>query len=222
MPRRKAIAEVIAEARAAVLRDSPVPEDDGQGAPDWDEEPVVLDDRVLTANQLVAFNMQRARKSRGWDQEYMGLKLASVTGRAWSRASVSSAESSWRGGRVRKFDANEILALAVVLDLPVQSLFLPPDTDASLNAFTVDHASEVGSRLLRRDELVQRIEPVPAPAEYTDRVTREHKRSYVHWEPARYTREIPGDEEQLKAIVAQLREAGVDVTEVLRDEGNPR
>lgn len=89
-------------------------------------------EKVLSANQLVAFNMWRARRSSGWSQQEVAELLEKYTGRSWSNASVSAAERSWQGGRPRKFDANEILALTKIFDEPMVYFFLPPE-DARWN-----------------------------------------------------------------------------------------
>jgi hypothetical protein len=89
-------------------------------------------EKVLSANQLVAFNMWRARRTSGWSQQEVAELLEKYTGRSWSNASVSAAERSWQGGRPRKFDANEILALTKIFDEPMVYFFLPPE-DARWN-----------------------------------------------------------------------------------------
>ncbi|AVH57859.1 MULTISPECIES: hypothetical protein [Streptomyces] len=89
-------------------------------------------EKVLSANQVVAFNMWRARRSSGWSQQEVAELLEKYTGRSWSNASVSAAERSWQGGRPRKFDANEILALTKIFDEPMVYFFLPPE-DARWN-----------------------------------------------------------------------------------------
>jgi len=80
-----------------------------------------------TVNQLVAYNMTRARRLRDWTQQEVAERLAKYTGRPWSKASISAAERSWQGGRPRKFDANELVALAVIFEMPVSYFLLPPD-----------------------------------------------------------------------------------------------
>lgn len=183
-----------------------------------DEEVEVPDDRPgFTANQLVAYNLQRARKARGWSQEDLGSFLGFKTGRAWSKASVSAAETSWRPGRrPRKFDANEVLAFARVLRLPVGYFYLPPDTPEAENAaFLIDDPGEVGVEVIRRNELVELVEMTPMPAEYVDRVRAEHRRGLIAWEPATFAREIPGSRPELAHIVGLLRSSGVNVREVL-------
>ncbi|MFD5297186.1 hypothetical protein ACFWJU_18505 [Streptomyces mutabilis] len=84
-------------------------------------------EKVLSANQLIAFNMWRSRRSSGWSQQEVAELLEKYTGRTWSNASVSAAERSWQGGRPRKFDANEILALSKIFDEPIAYFFMPPE-----------------------------------------------------------------------------------------------
>lgn len=78
-----------------------------------------------TINQLVAYNMTQARRSRGWTQQEVAERLEKYTGRPWSKASISAAERAWQGGRPRKFDANELVALAVIFETPVSYFLLP-------------------------------------------------------------------------------------------------
>lgn len=84
-------------------------------------------EKVLSANQLIAFNMWRARRGASWSQQEVAELLEMYTGRSWSNASVSAAERSWQGGRPRRFDANEILALSKIFDEPIAYFFLPPE-----------------------------------------------------------------------------------------------
>jgi hypothetical protein len=60
---------------------------------------------------------------------------AVLTGKEWSRATVSAAESGWdsRGvqRRVRHFEVNDVTAFAIALRLPVIWFFLPPPTTPS-------------------------------------------------------------------------------------------
>ncbi|MFD5572231.1 helix-turn-helix domain-containing protein [Streptomyces cadmiisoli] len=93
-------------------------------------------EKVLSANQLVAFNMWRARRASAWSQQEVAELLEMYTGRSWSNASVSAAERSWQGGRPRKFDANEILALSKIFDEPIAFFLLPPE-DARWNRSNV-------------------------------------------------------------------------------------
>lgn len=76
---------------------------------------------TVTANQLVGYNMGEYRKAAGLTQEELGQRLG-----GWTKVAVSAAERSWDGKRVRKFDADELVAIARALEVPVPALFLPP------------------------------------------------------------------------------------------------
>lgn len=85
--------------------------------------------KVITANQLVAYNITYWRNAKGMTQDELGVLLEAFTGRPWSKATVSAAERSWDGKRIRQFDADELLALAEALEVPLAGLFLPPVDD---------------------------------------------------------------------------------------------
>lgn len=80
----------------------------------------------LTPNQVVAFNLARAREWKGWTQDEAADALEPYLGRRWSKASVSQAERSIAGRFVRQFDADEIVAFARAFDLPIGWFFMPP------------------------------------------------------------------------------------------------
>ncbi len=88
--------------------------------------------RRLTVNRLVAYNMAAFRKAAGLTQEELGEPLG------WSVASVSAAERSWDGKRVKKFDADEIVAIALALGVPISALFLPPEDDGTAVRYMFD------------------------------------------------------------------------------------
>jgi hypothetical protein len=94
----------------------------------------------------------------------------------WSVASVSAAERSWDGRRVRKYDADEVVRLAAALGVPVIAMFLaPPDAGTA-----VDYVFEYGAD--RADghagllELLTHIAPpyeageTPAAAAFRERI----------------------------------------------------
>ena len=85
------------------------------------------DNRTWSASQVVAHNLTRARELRGLTQTEVAERLTRFTGSNWSQATVAQAEGSVGGQRVRQFTANELVALARALDLPVLFFFLPPD-----------------------------------------------------------------------------------------------
>ncbi|MQY04123.1 helix-turn-helix transcriptional regulator [Actinomadura macrotermitis] len=79
----------------------------------------------LTVNQVVAYNLARARKLKGWTQDDTAVRLSEVTGRRWTSATLGAAERSWQTGRTREFNANELAAFAKVFEQPIPFFFLP-------------------------------------------------------------------------------------------------
>lgn len=82
--------------------------------------------RRWSANQLVAYNLRRARELREMTQQAAGAKLAEYLGKPWSAAGWSAAEQSIEGKRIRQFTPNEILAFAHLFDVPPSYFFMPP------------------------------------------------------------------------------------------------
>jgi hypothetical protein len=80
----------------------------------------------LTANQIVAFNLARAREWKNWSQDEAAEALEPYLGKRWSKASFSQAERSIAGKVIRQFTADEILAFARAFDLPIGWFFMPP------------------------------------------------------------------------------------------------
>jgi hypothetical protein len=70
---------------------------------------------VLSPCQLIAWNLQRARRSRGWTQERAAKKLEAYLGYKLSRAAFSQAERCLYGKVRRRFDADETFAFARVI-----------------------------------------------------------------------------------------------------------
>ena len=87
------------------------------------ERPVYLG---LTANQIVAFNLARAREWKNWSQDEAAEALEPYLGKRWSKASFSQAERSIAGRVIRQFTADEILAFARAFELPIGWFFMPP------------------------------------------------------------------------------------------------
>lgn len=77
-------------------------------------------------NQVVAYNLARAREAKGWSQEEAGRRLEPYLGVPWSKATFSQAERSIDPGRSRGFTADELVAFSRCFDLPVTWFFLPP------------------------------------------------------------------------------------------------
>jgi hypothetical protein len=93
--------------------------------------------RVMTPNQIVAYNVAKARAFRGWTQEQAAEALAPYLGAKLSGASFSALErSAWTVERIKQFSADDLLALSRGFDLPIGYFFTPPppDFDAALHA----------------------------------------------------------------------------------------
>ena len=93
--------------------------------------------RTMTPNQIVAYNVAKARELRGWTQEQAAEALAPYLGAKLSGASFSSLErSAWSVDRIKQFSADDLLALSRGFDLPIGFFFTPPppELDAALHA----------------------------------------------------------------------------------------
>ena len=93
--------------------------------------------RVMTPNQIVAYNVAKTRELRGWTQEQAAEALAPYLGAKLSGPSFSALErSAWSVDRVKQFSADDLLALSRGFDLPIGFFFTPPppELDAALHA----------------------------------------------------------------------------------------
>ncbi|WP_459752883.1 helix-turn-helix domain-containing protein [Streptomyces sennicomposti] len=121
--------------------------------------------QAWTINQLVAYNLSRARRAKGWSQDEFARRLEAFTGRRWSNASVSAAERSWESERIRKFDANELVSFALILGVPVFYLLLPPhrDGDPEVTLRTSNPGDQPEEwRVLTSAELINVLDPTEA------------------------------------------------------------
>lgn len=83
--------------------------------------------RVMLPNQVVAYNVAKARALRGWTQEQAAEALAPHLGAKLSGASFSALErSAWTVNRIKQFSADDLLALSRGFDLPIGYFFTPP------------------------------------------------------------------------------------------------
>jgi transcriptional regulator with XRE-family HTH domain len=94
--------------------------------------------RTYSPNQIVAYNVARARTLRGWTQEQAATALAPYLGTKWSNASFSAVERSIAGLRVKHFSADELVALARGFELPLGWFLLPPPPDQDAGLATAD------------------------------------------------------------------------------------
>jgi len=92
----------------------------------------------MTPNQLVAFNLWRARQLLGLTQEQAAERLEPYLGERWSKRSFSAAERSVDGKRIKVFSADEIVAFAAAFDFPVSFFFAVPSSEVTVAARGAD------------------------------------------------------------------------------------
>lgn len=80
-------------------------------------------ERLITVNQVVAWNIAWFRRQAGMTQQELADRLG------WPQNKVSEAERSVNGKRTREFDAETLIGVAVAFDIPLNALFLPPLDD---------------------------------------------------------------------------------------------
>lgn len=82
---------------------------------------------ALTPNQIVAANLRRARLEHRLTQDEATARLEPHLGARWSRATYSAVEHSVdAGGRIRRFDADDLVALSKAFERPISYFLLPP------------------------------------------------------------------------------------------------
>ena len=102
------------------------------------DEPETM--RRITPDQVVAYNLRRARELRGWTQSTAAEKLEPYLGERWSSAVFSAAERSYDGTRIREFTASHVLAFALGFGLPFTWFYEPPEDDVEISVRGSDHA----------------------------------------------------------------------------------
>lgn len=99
--------------------------------------------RTMTPNQIVAYNVAKARALRGWTQEEAAEELAPYLGGKMSIASFSALErSAWKVDRIKVFSADELLALSRGFDLPIGYFFTPPPPAFDAGLYAPDAGSK--------------------------------------------------------------------------------
>lgn len=138
------------------------------------------EDPVLSINQIVSYNLMRARRTHGWTQQDVAELLERYTGRSWSNASVSAAERAYHGGRPRRFDASEIVAMCKIFDEPISYFFLPPEDEYRNKSVGMRELPQGGPgataddlmALIPTATLVEMVGMHKAPADFADRLRR--------------------------------------------------
>lgn len=159
--------------------------------------------RLLSVNQVVAWNVARYRKRAALTQELLGELLG------WTASAVSDAERSWDSGRTREFDAQLLTDIALALGVPVLALLLPPEGDGTEAHFEVRHRD---GAIPVADYVEHALVPDPGDGEpaddYRDRYTAAVHR-YLQPEAAAYAARWMGASrsgDELSVIAARMRE----------------
>jgi len=87
---------------------------------------IVEKQRTYTPNQVVAYNLKRARTLRGWTLDVTAEKFAPYVGRKWSRTNMSNLERSAAGERPRRFETHALVIYGLVFDLSPLWFLIPP------------------------------------------------------------------------------------------------
>jgi transcriptional regulator with XRE-family HTH domain len=177
-----------------------------------------LPNRIVTINQIVAYNMTRFRRAAGLTQEQLGELLG-----GWSAASVSAAERSWDGKRIRKFDADEIVAIAGSLGVPLPALFLPPEDDGIEVTYWASVPATARLSGLNMSELLACLTSEPSLGEHESPARAKYRERYMaalnsyfgpdsarelaaHWESLTTAERIAEQINRLRSQHAALRE----------------
>lgn len=143
---------------------------------------------LRTVNEVVAYNLARARRSKGWTQAEAAERLQRQSGKTWTSATLGAAERTAAGSthtRTRQFDANELVTFSLVFSQPVAYFFLPPDLDGKdVAVFTSApvHPSRMEFAVSEFDLLECAI-PLRFSAEVVDGVNRVMYKRRQFWHP---------------------------------------
>ncbi|MGH9099236.1 MAG: hypothetical protein ACRDV8_03285 [Acidimicrobiales bacterium] len=116
---------------------------------------------TFTPNQVVAYNLWRARQLRDWTQDEAAEAVAPYLGSRLSGASWSAAERSVEGVRVREFNADELLALARGFGVPIGWFLTPPPVDEEIGLATPDAGPDGLDPMVLLDALLGTEETLP-------------------------------------------------------------
>lgn len=112
----------------------------------------------ITLDQVVAYNLRRARQQRSWTQAEAAEQLEPFLGERWSSAVFSAAERSYESSRIREFTASHVLAFSRGFDLPIPWFFEPPAPSTRVT-------SRGSSQSISGEDLVKLLEYRPGQQE---------------------------------------------------------
>lgn len=88
-------------------------------------------DHGIDVNAVVSYNVRWIRERRGFTQQQVASRLATLTGHQLPQASISAMERGFDGERRRRFDAHELYLLSLVFDVPIAYFYIPPPESIS-------------------------------------------------------------------------------------------
>lgn len=81
----------------------------------------------MSPDDVVSYNLKRARDLRGWKQPEAAERVSRYLGKTWSVQVYGDAERAYRIKRVKNFSATEVIAFCRAFELPLVWFYLPPD-----------------------------------------------------------------------------------------------
>lgn len=166
---------------------------------------------LITVNQVVSYNLGRARRSRGWTQEETAERLEAASGKKWTSATLSASERAIKTGRPRVFDANELVTFARVFEYPVAYFLLPIEPKGKQEiVYALSRLQEQDGRqrdpLLNMMDLLHTSVPLRYPAEMIDAVNRLLSSKSIVWQPSARVEWDEGDADYDDAVALQHRD----------------
>jgi hypothetical protein len=128
-----------------------------------------LGTHTLSPCQIVAWNLEKIRSFRGLSQDEAAAMLESYLGRRMSRAAFSHAERCLDKGRIRRFDADEIVAFARAFGVAIPYFFGPAEPNRHgkrviVNGKPGDRTSRVSSTALSVPQMTMLAQGMPSHA----------------------------------------------------------
>jgi transcriptional regulator with XRE-family HTH domain len=200
---------------------------------------------VLSPCQIVAWNLKRIRRTRGLTQEQAAKKLEPYLGYRLSRAAFSQAER-YLHGKIRRFDADEIVAFARAFEVPIPFFFCPAEPHfrgktVMVNGRSGNPKARVTSPPLTRQQMLTLAQGLPAAptlermnilvaerqsraiSEGIFRFLREHPeevaRVLVGKIPAAFWEHLLADMESKRTAISEQRAAQEIMEELLKSDG---
>lgn len=132
-------------------------------------EQAISPSKTITVNQVIAWHLHRLRTQRGWKQSDLLRELEQHGYTDWTASKLSDAEnarlsteeklaqkiSEARARRSRTFSPDEIAMIARIFNVPVWTLFVPPEGSQT----AIEGSSSVSG--LDRDSFVLQVLHLP-------------------------------------------------------------